>query len=73
MKEANRIRQQTLTKETAGVQDAIKIATYLSKVAQMMTWTRLKSKKKIWIECVKRSTRDAEDKMRAASISSKGK
>ena len=47
MKEANRIRQQTLTKEKARVQDAIKTATYPSRVTQMMTWTRVKSKKKI--------------------------
>ena len=46
MKEVNKIRQPTRTKETARIQDVIKTATYLSRVAQMTTWTRRKLKRK---------------------------
>ena len=46
MKEANKIPKTKLMRETARIQDVIKTATYLYRVTQMTTWTRLKSKRK---------------------------
>ena len=62
-----KLREPTRTKETARIQDVTKTATYPSRVTQMTTWTP-EVEEEEWIEYITRSTRDAEDKLRAANI-----
>ena len=63
MKEANKTRQQTQREEIARVQDAIKTAAYSLQSDPDDDMDTADVEEGDWIENIKRSTRDTEDKI----------